>query len=76
VTEQIVARVEGRPPDPVHARYQGKVRCWLEVGGGRATMVGFDYGGPTRIRKPSRAMYAAKWLFNRAYWQTVPKGRF
>ncbi len=76
VAEHIAARVAGREPDPVQARYRGKVRCWLEVGGRKATMVGFDEDGPVRLRKPSRHMYAAKWLFNRAYWFTVPKGRF
>ncbi len=75
IVEQIAARVEGRDPDPVKSRYKGKVTCFLEVGGRKATMLVFDYEHPPDPPKPSVVWHAAKWAFNRAYWFTVPKGR-
>ncbi len=75
VVEQIVAAVEGRAPHPVKSRYGGKVTCFLETGGGKATVLIFDYENPPRPPRPSRLWHAAKWLFNRFYWFTVPKGR-
>lgn len=75
VVEQIVAEVEHRAPEPKKARYGGKVTCFLETGGRKATVLVFDYDNPPKPPKPSYLWHAAKWLFNRAYWFTVPKGR-
>jgi sulfide:quinone oxidoreductase len=49
--------------------------CFLETGGGRATALRFDYEHPPVPPTPSRGWHLAKWLFNRVYWETVPKGR-
>jgi sulfide:quinone oxidoreductase len=76
VVEQIVASLRGRAPDPVKARYDGKVMCFLEVGGGKAVMLAFDYERPIRSLRPSRRWHLMRRLFDRAYWSTVPRGRF
>lgn len=55
--------------------YGGRVMCFLETGGGRATSLRFDYAHPPVPPKPSRIWHWAKWIFNRAYWVTVPQGR-
>ena len=76
IVEQIVASLRGRRPDPVKARYDGKVMCFLEVGGGKAVMLAFDYDRPIRSLRPSRRWHLLRRLFDRAYWSTVPRGRF
>jgi sulfide:quinone oxidoreductase len=75
VAEQIIASVEGRVPNPVRSRYRGLVICPFEVGGGKATVLVFDYDRPPRPLPPSRLWHAATWLFNRTYWFTVKNGR-
>jgi sulfide:quinone oxidoreductase len=76
IAEQIVARIRGRAPDPVRARYDGKVMCFMDVGGNRAAMLAFDYERPVRSLRPTRRWYLAGRLFDRAYWATVPSARF
>ena len=75
ITEQIVAAVEGRVANPVRSRYRGLVICPFEVGGGKATVLAFDYDRPPRPLRPNRLWHAATWLFNRTYWFTVKNGR-
>ena len=75
VVEQIIASVEGRVPNPVRSRYRGLVICPFEVGGGKATVLVFDYDRPPRPPRPNRLWHAATWLFNRTYWFTVKSGR-
>lgn len=75
VAEQIIAAVEGRVPNPVRSRYRGLVICPFEVGGGKATVLAFDYDRPPRPLRPNRFWHAATWLFNRTYWFTVKSGR-
>jgi len=75
VAEQIVAAIEDRVPNPVRSRYRGLVICPLEVGGGKATVLVFDYDRPPRPLRPSRLWHTATWLFNRTYWFTVKNGR-
>lgn len=75
VAEQIIAAVEDRVPNPVRSRYRGLVICPLEVGGGKATVLVFDYDRPPRPLRPNRLWHAATWLFNRTYWFTVKSGR-
>ena len=74
VAEQIVAAVEDRVPNPVRSRYRGLVICPFEVGGGKATVLVFDYDRPPRPMRPNRFWHAATWLFNRTYWFTVKSG--
>jgi sulfide:quinone oxidoreductase len=63
------------PEEEPGAAYTGRVMCFLETGGGKATALRFDYEHPPEPPKPSRRWHYAKWLFNRIYWNTVPRGR-
>src|SRR6266511_2442223 len=65
-----VSSLEGDKAD-----YGGRVMCFLETGDGRATALRFDYQHPPVPPAPSRFWHAAKWAFNRLYWDTVPQGR-
>ncbi len=72
VASRIASLIRGTAPK---AAYRGRVMCFLETGGRRATVLRFDYEHPPTPPKPSRRWHAAKWIFNRIYWNTVPKGR-
>jgi sulfide:quinone oxidoreductase len=72
VASRIASLVRGTAPK---ANYGGRVMCFLEVGGRKATALRFDYEHPPVPPKPSRFWHAAKWMFNRLYWVTVPQGR-
>jgi sulfide:quinone oxidoreductase len=72
VASRIASLVNGTAPK---AAYGGKVMCFLETGDGKATVLRFDYEHPPIPPKPSRPWHAAKWMFNRLYWHTVPQGR-
>ncbi len=72
VASRIASLVRGTAPKTA---YGGRVMCFLETGGGRATSLRFDYAHPPVPPKPSRLWHWAKWVFNRAYWVTVPQGR-
>jgi len=72
VASRIASFIRGTAPK---AAYGGRVMCFLETGGGRATSLRFDYAHPPVPPQPSRLWHWAKWVFNRAYWVTVPQGR-
>ena len=72
VASRIASLVKGFAPT---ATYEGRVMCFLETGGRRATTLRFDYTHPPVPPRPSVVWHAAKWLFNRMYWHTVPQGR-
>jgi sulfide:quinone oxidoreductase len=72
VASRIASLLRGTAPK---ATYAGRVMCFLETGNGRATALRFDYEHPPVPPRPSRFWHAAKWMFNRLYWVTVPKGR-
>lgn len=72
VASRIASLVRGTAP---RTSYGGRVVCFLETGGGRATILRFDYEHPPVPPRPSRWWHAAKWMFNRLYWVTVPAGR-
>ena len=72
VASRIASVVRGTAPKEA---YEGRVMCFLEIGGGRATTLRFDYKHPPVPPQPSRLWHWAKWAFNRAYWVTVPQGR-
>jgi len=72
VASRIASLVHGTAPK---SNYGGRVMCFLETGDGRATAPRFDYERPPTPPRPSRAWHAAKWMFNRLYWETVPQGR-
>jgi sulfide:quinone oxidoreductase len=72
VVSRIASIVKGTAPK---AAYGGRVMCFLETGGGKATALRFDYEHPPAPPAPSRHWHWAKWMFNRLYWTTVPQGR-
>ncbi len=72
IASRIASLVRGTAPKEA---YGGRVMCFLETGGGRATSLRFDYTHPPVPPQPSRLWHWAKWAFNRAYWVTVPQGR-
>jgi sulfide:quinone oxidoreductase len=72
IASRIASLVRGTAPKE---NYGGRVMCFLETGDGKATALRFDYEHPPVPPQPSRAWHMAKWIFNRAYWETVPRGR-
>jgi sulfide:quinone oxidoreductase len=75
VAERVAAALLGRPPSARHATYTGKVMCFFEVGDGKGTLLSFDYDHPPKPPKPGRLWHLGKVVFNKTYWQTVPRGR-
>ncbi len=75
VAERVAAAVQGRAPSGKHARYTGKVMCFFEVGDGKGTLLSFDYDHPPKPPKPNQIWHLGKIVFNKTYWQTVPRGR-
>jgi len=72
IASRIASMVRGSAPKE---NYGGRVMCFLEVGNGKATALRFDYEHPPVPPQPNRGWHMAKWIFNRAYWETVPHGR-
>jgi sulfide:quinone oxidoreductase len=72
VASRIASLLRGTAPT---TNYGGRVMCFLETGDGRATALRFDYAHPPVPPTPSRHWHAAKWAFNRLYWDVVPQGR-
>ena len=72
VASRIASLVRGDAPK---TNYGGRVMCFLETGNRKATVLRFDYEHPPTPPKPNTVWHAAKWMFNRLYWETVPQGR-
>ena len=72
VASRIASLVRGTAPK---TNYGGKVMCFLETGDGKSTILRFDYEHPPAPPQPRRVWHAAKWMFNRLYWDVVPAGR-
>jgi sulfide:quinone oxidoreductase len=72
IASRIASMIRGTAPTRA---YGGRVMCFLETGDGKATALRFDYEHPPIPPPPNRAWHMAKWIFNRAYWETVPQGR-
>jgi sulfide:quinone oxidoreductase len=72
IASRIASLVHGTAPK---TNYGGRVMCFLETGNGKATALRFDYEHPPVPPQPNRGWHMAKWIFNRAYWETVPQGR-
>ena len=72
VASRIASLIRGTAPK---AAYEGRVMCFLETGGRKSTVLRFDYEHPPVPPAPRFWWHAAKWLFNRIYWSTVPQGR-
>ena len=75
VAERVAAAVLGRRPSGKHALYTGKVMCFFEVGDGKGTLLSFDYDHPPKPPKPNQLWHLGKVVFNKTYWQTIPRGR-
>ncbi|MEM1987383.1 MAG: FAD/NAD(P)-binding oxidoreductase [Candidatus Caldarchaeum sp.] len=52
-------------------RYNGRINCPLEVGGGRALFVSGSYSRQPQPMKPTRLRYLMKKSFARLYWLTL-----
>ncbi|GIW25310.1 NAD(P)/FAD-dependent oxidoreductase [Meiothermus sp.] len=74
IAEHIAAAIQGRPVDPKHATYNGKVTCFLEAGYEKASILAFDYDTPPKPPTPSWLYHYEKMAFNKAYWYLVPTG--
>jgi sulfide:quinone oxidoreductase len=72
IASRIASLVKGTAPK---TNYGGKVMCFLETGGRKATVLRFDYEHPPAPPQPNVLWHSAKWMFNRLYWSTVPQGR-
>ncbi len=72
VAANLLADLRG---EAMEHQYQGRVMCFLETGGGRATLLNFDYNHPPHPPKPSRLYHWQKAAFNQVYWWTLPQGR-
>jgi sulfide:quinone oxidoreductase len=72
IASRISSMVRGTAP---RTNYGGRVMCFLETGGRKATALRFDYEHPPVPPAPSALWHSAKWMFNRLYWVTVPQGR-
>ena len=75
VTEGIVAALADREPAGRHARYEGRVMCFFEVGDGKGTLLRFDYEHPPQPGAPNPLWHWGKLIFNKTYFHTVPRGR-
>ena len=50
--------------------------CFLETGRREGDGAAVRLRAPAGAAEaPSRIWHVAKWMFNRLYWETVPKGR-
>jgi len=72
IASRIASLVRGTAPK---TNYGGRVMCFLETGNRKATVLRFDYEHPPTPPQPNLIWHSAKWMFNRLYWETVPKGR-
>jgi sulfide:quinone oxidoreductase len=72
VASRIASMIRGTAPKE---NYGGRVMCFLETGNRRATVLRFDYEHPPEPPQPNLLWHSAKWMFNRIYWDTVPRGR-
>ena len=72
VASRIASMIRGTEPKE---NYGGRVMCFLETGNRKATVLRFDYEHPPAPPQPNLLWHAAKWMFNRVYWDTVPQGR-
>jgi sulfide:quinone oxidoreductase len=55
---------------PVRA-YDGKVFCFIEAGGNRATYAQFNYQNPPQPRAPNQMIHQFKLAYNRLYWASA-----
>ncbi|MCL4767544.1 MAG: NAD(P)/FAD-dependent oxidoreductase [Hyphomicrobiaceae bacterium] len=51
--------------------YDGKVFCFIEAGGERATYAMFDYRNPPDPKPPTRTVHWFKVAYNKLYWSTA-----
>lgn len=51
--------------------YDGKVFCFIEAGGDRATYAMFDYNNPPDPKAPTKAVHWFKTAYNKMYWTSA-----
>ncbi|MBI5500658.1 MAG: FAD-dependent oxidoreductase [Deltaproteobacteria bacterium] len=66
VVEQVLAELDGRPSG---ARYDGRARHLVHVGGGRALRMESTYAGFGRVRGPSLSAYVHKVAVERLFFE-------
>ena len=65
VAEQLIGQLNGLGSGK---RYDGKVFCFIETGGDKATYITFDYNHPPKPAPPSTMIHWFKLAYNRIYW--------
>jgi len=66
--ENVAAVIKiGRPV----REYDGKVFCFIEAGGNRATYAQFNYLNPPQPRAPNHMIHQFKMAYNRLYWASA-----
>lgn len=66
VVQNVIDELEGRAPS---ARYDGRVMCFCETGGGKAMRIEFTYRKPPGTLAPSLWAHRQKRLLNRFYYR-------
>ncbi len=68
VAKTIFADIE---ESPVEYKFNGRINCPFETGGGKSTFVIATYQSPPKQIPPSRWNYIQKRAFARMYWSTL-----
>jgi sulfide:quinone oxidoreductase len=68
VVANVLAEIDGRAPS---SRYDGRVMCFLETAGRRASAVESTYERPAEARAPSRFAWLKKRMFSRFYFPLI-----
>ncbi len=85
LTENILSYIKGAPLD---ATFDGHANCFIETGGGKATLIDFNYAteplpgkfplpvfGPMSLLKETRANHFGKLFFEWVYWHMMLTGK-
>jgi sulfide:quinone oxidoreductase len=83
--ENILSYIQGKP---MEAKFDGHANCFIETGGGKATLIDFNYDteplpgkfpwagvGPMGLLKVNRANHLGKLAFRWVYWHMLLTGK-
>lgn len=83
--ENILSAIDGRP---LHAKFDGHANCYIETGGGKGSLIDFNYDteplpgtfplpgiGPFGLLKNTRMNHYGKVMFRWIYWHILLKGK-